>query len=77
MYTLDQVSMLLAIPEKRLHKEYLYYQDVTPGRRPQRMITARNISPALATPDWRVAESELVRWLRFHRVKVYDRAFVE
>lgn len=64
LYTVDQVSAILNIDEEDLMARYLYFTGLSTGIAGKRM-TARNveIDPDLP-PRWRVAESEVLRYLR-------------
>ena len=46
------------------------------GTKTREQMLARNIAPRDKTPDWRVAEMELVRWMRFRGFRFYDRSTV-
>jgi hypothetical protein len=63
LYTVDQLSSILSIPEDELLTKYLYFQDFSIGVQGRRML-ARNIEiDSQSKPRWRVAETELVRYL--------------
>lgn len=75
LYTLDQVSTILGVGEDDLIGRYLYFDGLSTGLQGRRMM-ARNveIDPSLR-PRWRVAESEVLRYLRNAGFRV-DRAEV-
>ncbi len=76
LYTLDQVSEMLAIPLPRLRQSHVHFDRRTVGGKNPDKIMARNIAPFGEDPEWRVAEAELVRWLKRKGFRIYDRAWV-
>lgn len=72
LFTLDQVRGLLAVGEKDLNA-ILFYAGRSPGVNTKARITARNIARPKDTPDWRVAEGELIRWLKYKKFKIRHR----
>lgn len=71
LYTLDQVALCLEVQEIHLRSKYIYFTGRTKGRKTSGYIVARNIAPEGSPPAWRVAETELVRWMRYKGF-VYD-----
>lgn len=65
-FTLDQIAGMLNIPETYLRTAYLYYAGRTTGPRAPRLMYCINVAadPLNDVPDWRVAHTEFVRWLR-------------
>lgn len=76
LYTLDQISMMLEITEQSLKTEYLHYEVRSPGARPHNKMQAQNVAPDGDKPDWRVAEQEFIRWLRYKGFRIYQRGTV-
>jgi hypothetical protein len=76
LYTLDQISTLIDVTLHTLRRDYVYYEDRSTGIPHKDLIRARNIAPTGLPPDWRVAENELVRWMRHKGFRYYDRASV-
>lgn len=72
-YTLDQVAYLLQVDLDRFKGSYVFYAGRSPGIHKKDKIRAVNIAPLGLTPDWRVQEMELIRWLRSRRIRVYER----
>lgn len=74
LYTLDQVATLLGYNSaKQLQAAgHLFYSGRQPGRPTVRDMVARNISDDGKPPEWRVAERELVRWLKSRGFKVHE-----
>lgn len=71
LYTLDQIADMTRVTQRTLAK-FLHFSGVSPGKCPKdKMLTAPLGSPGEA-PDWRVADAELIRWLRVKGFKVYD-----
>lgn len=76
LYTVDQLSAVLSLTEQALHTRYLFHEGRDIGRRSVHQMVARNIAPPKDKPDWRVAEKELIRWMKLKRFKYYDRGYV-
>lgn len=71
-YTIDQIALLISMPEARIKSGLLYYDGRTPGLKPTDMMRAVNIAPASEKPEWRVNEQEFVRWLRYKGYTLYE-----
>lgn len=76
LYTIDQICSLTMISEQALQK-FLYYEFRSSGQKPPSTMLARNISQRDDRPDWRVAEKEFIRWLRFKQFRVYETGSVK
>lgn len=76
LYTLDQISVLLDLKENTLNQRYVYFEGRSIGTRRKDLLAARNIAPDTDKPDWRVAERELVRWMKVKGFKYYERGAV-
>lgn len=72
LYTLDQISTMLAIPMPALTKRYIYFAGHTIGSHKADTILARNIAPVGEKPEWRVIEAELIRWLKHKRFIIVE-----
>lgn len=45
--------------------KYVFFDNMSAGTRDSLKLTARDISPPNADqPEWRISESELIRWMR-------------
>ncbi|MGE0342519.1 MAG: hypothetical protein AB7O86_05585 [Porticoccaceae bacterium] len=75
LYTLDQISTIIAVPVDSLIKRYIYFPYHTIGPHKRDFLMARNIAPVDSPPDWRVMESELIRWLRYRGFTVIETAW--
>ena len=71
LYTLDQIAQMLSRTTKTVAK-YLHFYGVSPGKCPEDKMSASNLASVGETADWRVADAELIRWLRYKGFKVYD-----
>ena len=76
LYTLDQIAMMIGVTLQTLKTSYVYFYGRSPGVAARDVLLARNIAPEGTTPDWRVAENELKRWLRIKGFRVYDRSLI-
>ena len=76
LYTPDQIATMLELTEDRVRKQLLFYDRREPGLAPRTKMRAVNIMPEGETPEWRVTERELIRYLRHQGIKFYDRGYV-
>lgn len=76
LYTVDQLAVILDLPERTLHTQHLYHEGRDIGIKHRHHMTARNIAAPDEKPDWRVADRELIRWLRHKGFKFYDRGVI-
>lgn len=63
LYTLDQISSMLATEDDEL-KALLHYRGRSFGPRKRGQIECINIALPTELPNWRVEEEEFVRWCR-------------
>lgn len=75
LFTADQIATMLSVDEKQVKTDYLFYEGRNVGNRPRGRMLARNIADEGQKPEWRVAERELIRWLKVKGFKVYDRGW--
>lgn len=75
-YTIDQLSVILVVSSNQIRTNYLHYEGRSVGAPSRDKMVARNIAPADQKPEWRVAERELIRWLRRKGFKVYETGVV-
>lgn len=83
LYTEDQVAAMLSLSVDSLRKSYLFREgidtgiyrprwlrsvNIAAGRKPAEDETRAGRPPA----EWRVSEPELIRWLRYHKLWIYD-----
>jgi hypothetical protein len=73
LFTVDQIAVLLDISERRILAEYLYFEGRSIGTRHKHLMIARNIAPPDKKPEWRIAERELMRWMRHKGFRYYER----
>jgi hypothetical protein len=73
LYTLDQISGLLEVGKTGLLRDYVHLDGISVGVCPKTKMIARNISPD-GKPEWRVAERDLVRWLKMRGFRYYEEA---
>lgn len=72
LYTLDQLCVMLDVNEGNLKRDHVYFEGRSVGAKRRDMMIARNIAPPNEKPDWRVAEREFVRWLKFKGFRHYE-----
>lgn len=75
-YTLDQVAALIYVDLKYFKKAYVYYDGRSVGPHYPDFLLARNMAPDGRHPDWRIAEKELARWLRYKGFRLHPRGWV-
>lgn len=76
LYTFDQLSTLLELKVNTISMHYIFYDGRSTGNVNRDLMMARNIAPPTDRPEWRVAEAELVRWMKRKGFKFYDRSSV-
>lgn len=73
LFTVDQIAVLMNVDSKTVLAQYLYFEGRSIGSRTGHLMIARNISPPDQKPEWRVAERELIRWMRLKGFRYYER----
>lgn len=77
LYSPDQIASILGVTENTVRTVYLFYDRRSIGRPSPNLMTARNITPdARDKPEWRVAEKELIRWLKRKGFKVHETSYL-
>lgn len=76
LYTVDQIAYMLGATEATIKSTHLHYEGREIMPCPNGKMLAHNIAPEGMKPDWRVAENEFIRWLRFKGFRVYNRTSV-
>lgn len=72
LYTVDQIGVLLALEPKVVLRTYLFFEGRSTGACPKDKMKSVNIAPQGEKPEWRVAERELVRWMRYKGFRYYE-----
>lgn len=72
LYTLDQIGLMLDLSQRQLTAQYVYFEGRSIGVRHKWFMTARNIAPPDAPPEWRITEREFIRWMRHKGFRYYD-----
>jgi hypothetical protein len=72
LFTLDQISSLLNVEVSALMRSYIYFDKRSTGIMSRDLMLARNIAPRDSKPEWRVAERELLRWMKRKGFKHYE-----
>lgn len=75
LYTLDQIATILSMTEDGLKQsDYCFFTGRMPGRPTPDELRVINLSRNLTgSPDWRVEERELVRWMKRRGFRYVDR----
>lgn len=73
LYTLDQIAQLIGVTQKSLELSYIHFEGRTAGRKTRHVMSAVNIAERADRPDWRVNEAEFIRWLKFKKIRIYER----
>lgn len=78
LYTIDQIAQIISVVPSTVSRSYLFYEGRNTGSRPRDRMLARNIAPdSIKTPEWRVAEGELVRWMKVKNFRYHERGWLE
>lgn len=77
LFTLDQISVMLNVSVQSIRSTYIHFDGRSTGAPLKDRMLARNIAPADEKPDWRVAEREFVRFMKYRGFKVYDRGWID
>lgn len=75
LYTLDQIADMLEI-NVSASSPYIHWDRRSVGIPPKDRMVARNIAPQGKHPDWRIADMELRRWLKYRGFRIYERGYV-
>lgn len=76
LYTVDQLAVIFDVSEEWVLKNLLYFQGRSTGVYSRNQMLARNISPPNVKPEWRVAENELIRFLKSKGYKHYEKSYL-
>lgn len=78
LYTVEQIAFMLNLDESTvMRRGYLHFTGLSIGTPPPDLIAARNIAPPGQAEVWRVAEQELVRWLKRKGFHIYLRGWTK
>ncbi len=72
LYTIDQLCTLLNLSQRKMAEDYIFFEGRSVGARRKEYMTAVNIAPPESTPEWRIAEREFIRWLKYKGFRVYE-----
>lgn len=76
LYTLDQIAMMLSLDEGYMtSRGMIHYHGRSTGAPSPDQMQAKNIMPMNERPDWRVAETELIRYCKRRGIKIYSRGW--
>ena len=68
LYTLDQIAYMMDVTETSLKASIVYFQGRDMKRQHRTQLRAVNISSVNKSPEWRVAEDELIRWCKIRKI---------
>jgi len=77
LYTLDQIASILDLELRAMRVKYIHFDQRTLGARRKDRLLALNIAPLGEKPDWRVEEAELIRWMKFKRIRYHERGWLK
>jgi hypothetical protein len=77
LYTLDQIASMINVDLKTFKLRHVHYDRRSVGFAPSDKFLARNINPDGEAPEWRIAEREAIRWMKFMGFRVYERGWPE
>lgn len=63
LFTLDQVAGIVQMSLASLKSTYIFYLQRTTGPKRVHHFTAVNVAPDGESPEWRISEDELKKWL--------------
>lgn len=72
LYTIDQIAAMLNMTVDSVNYKYLYYHLRSTGMKSPHQMMARNIANPNDPADWRVTQSEFIRWLRLKGFRVFS-----
>lgn len=72
LYSLNQVASILSVTVVYFRLNIAYYEGRSIHRQTPHDMRFINIAPEGQKPVWRVAEQELVRWMRIKGYTVHD-----
>lgn len=73
-YHLDQIQTMFAMSKPALEKN-LFYLGRSIGQPPRDKLRVTNLAPDGDMPEWRVAESHLIIYLKYKGIHFYTRKF--
>ena len=76
LYTLDQIAFMLSLSEQTLKTHYIHYYGRSVGPRPHDRMEAKDIAPNGEKPEWRVAEAEFIRYLKYKGFRIFERIII-
>jgi hypothetical protein len=76
LYSLDQIATILDTSEQNVKQNYIHFSGRSINLPTHDQIVARNIAAPGAKPEWRVAERELIRWLRRKGFYWHERGYI-
>ena len=74
LYTLHQLSIMFNVNLETIRTSYIHYDRRSVGACPGDKLLACNIAPEGEKPDWRVAENEVIRYLKKRGFRFYTRS---
>lgn len=75
LYTLDQIATLFWVKIEPFKRDYCYWDGRSLGAAPRDKLRCVNIAPKGITPDWRVNEPELKRFLKAKHFRSHERGW--
>jgi hypothetical protein len=66
---------MLEMTPDYIMKNMLFFEGRSPGICPKNKMRAQNLAPEGLTPEWRISEQSLVRYLKRNGVQFYTRGY--
>jgi hypothetical protein len=76
LYTVDQLSLMLNMSEDDLLERHMHFEGRSADYPKKWLLHAVNIAPPTDKPEWRVADKEFIRWLKFKGFRIIERGYV-
>lgn len=72
-YTVEQVGAIIEMKTEDVMKKVLWFEGREVGHKPASALCAINLARGEQKPEWRIEERELIRWMRWKKIRRFDR----
>jgi hypothetical protein len=77
LYTLDQVASMVQLDEEIFVASHVYLTGRSTFPKTQDFLRAHNIAQPAAEPQWRIAEFEVLRWMRLKGIRYREPGVID